>query len=1470
MNKAVKRRAILCSLLTIALCISLVAGVSFALFHGTAGGSVQITAGKINLSAVIDSDSIMSDKVDGEEVIKAYIADDNKSKLIIKNVSSGYGVKFKINVTNESTIPVKYRIKFIGDGNLTLFDAMQIKIDEVAKTKTSYQSLSKGATDIEVSVHFEEFDINAVQEATCELSYVIEAVQANASEESESKVVSVRTPHEFIWALDEVLAGADKTIKLIGDIDLRGSLPRSAEGKKVTIDGNGKAITLGNSLFEELNGGKYVFNNITFDNPEAQAASRVALMSVRKTADNGESSCNGAIAGSIDGNADVTINGCKVKDRNFDGGEKGAGAFVGSVGKGSTVTFENCSVEKSKINGGSTGYFVGKTSGEITFKGGCSVSESSVENLNPASNNYVGSVEASSGGEGETAGETLPDVKVLLAEGVYLNNGVYEIYSADGLLWLDEQVTKYNNTFRDEKFILTENINLANVEFDGIGANSFGNFPSYFFNGSFDGNDKTISNMVVVNEIGNLATAGFFNGLGNNAIIKNIKFVNANVTSTHYAGVVAGYCQVAAGNGVETEPKAYIEGCHVEGSTVVSKAHKLADGTYDDGDKAGGIVGYMYYEIKNCSVVNSTVQAVRDLGGIAGIAYNPVSDCKVENVTLIRDSSRIDRNENIDSIVGRKEGNCEIKDCTGFAVLKIADGIVLNLSTGEYEVSSANGWVALANVDLSAHGTIKLVDNLYMTGIEYTPIKLGSYPVNIDGNNHFISGLSASLFTLINDGVNLDLTVKNLVVKESTVEYRGGTGAGNGVIIDHIVVGSLAIEKCGLDQVTVNGATEDPANNMQVGGFVGHVAGDSKLSVTSSYVINSTINGNSSGGGILGYTQSPKEVEINACTVSNITVTSRDNGGWRVGAIAGTLTGDSSVKLIESTVSGITLEMKNSKAENPGLELYGRALSNSKFIVDGKKIIADGLAVNSDGVLEVSNANGWVALANVDLSAHGTIKLVDDLYMTGIEYTPIKLGSYSVNIEGNNRFISGLSASLFTLINDGVNLDLTVKNLVVKESTVEYRGGTGAGNGVIIDHIVVGSLAIEKCGLDQVTVNGATEDPANNMQVGGFVGHVAGDSKLSVTSSYVINSTINGNSSGGGILGYTQSPKEVEINACTVSNITVTSRDNGGWRVGAIAGTLTGDSSVKLIESTVSGITLEMKNSKAENPGLELYGRALSNSKFIVDGKKIIADGLAVDSDGVLEVSNANGLMVLAEQKGVSKVDIVDDIDMNGKDWKGLFTNPNFAQAGITINGNGKSISHLCAPLVASTTYNVTINDLTIKDSEMVHSYKNAGFGAFVQYADYPEGGIVTLSKCHLVNSKLITEDDTRVGGLLGVVYGKAVVTDCTVEGCELSAKGAVGGIVAQTGDSTTDKKVEISNCSVTKTKLHSIDDGGWRVGAIVGSANLCTTCISKCTSTDNTLSQIGKTAPDHVLYGRKVNGGSIEIDGVAYVTALS
>ena len=72
--------------------------------------------------------------------------------------------------------------------------------------------------------------------------------------------------------------------------------------------------------------------------------------------------------------------------------------------------------------------------------------------------------------------------------------------------------------------------------------------------------------------------------------------------------------------------------------------------------------------------------------------------------------------------------------------------------------------------------------------------------------------------------------------------------------------------------------------------------------------------------------------------------------------------------------------------------------------------------------------------------------------------------------------------------------------------------------------------------------------------------------------------------------------------------------------------------------------------------------------------------------------------------------------------------------------------------------------------------------------------------------------------------------------------------------------------CTVSNTELTSTDDGSWRVGVVVGTANVGEVTITGTTSENNTLTQNGRTAPagQSNLYGRFVPGttGKLTIDG--------
>lgn len=299
------------------------------------------------------------------------------------------------------------------------------------------------------------------------------------------------------------------------------------------------------------------------------------------------------------------------------------------------------------------------------------------------------------------------------------------------------------------------------------------------------------------------------------------------------------------------------------------------------------------------------------------------------------------------------------------------------------------------------------------------------------------------------------------------------------------------------------------------------------------------------------------------------------------------------------------------------------------------------------------------------------------------------------------------------------------------------------------------------------------------------------------------------------------------------------------------------------LEVNSADITVPVKIELPEDAGNEYQNKTLTLS-YKVEATQGNADDPAEPDNDTYYVYTAMDLMNF--NNDYSKIAIMNNIDMNGKNWTGLSGYDGYALE--TIIGNGYSISNLSAPLVVEAIGNLTIENLTIKDSVMsqisasVDSTK--GFGAFLQLM---HAGTVTLSKCHVDNVKMITEADTRVGGLIGVAYANVNVSDCTVNNCELKAEGSIGGIIAQTGDSEP-SVYTISNCSVTNSTLTSTDDreNNWKVGLIVGSANAGKTCINTCTYSGNTLTQSNNTNPDHELFGRIANGGQLYIDGAKYI----
>ena len=246
---------------------------------------------------------------------------------------------------------------------------------------------------------------------------------------------------------------------------------------------------------------------------------------------------------------------------------------------------------------------------------------------------------------------------------------------------------------------------------------------------------------------------------------------------------------------------------------------------------------------------------------------------------------------------------------------------------------------------------------------------------------------------------------------------------------------------------------------------------------------------------------------------------------------------------------------------------------------------------------------------------------------------------------------------------------------------------------------------------------------------------------------------------------------------------------------------------------------------------------------------------------------------------GDNVIEIGKDIVLKeGETWTPAKVDGYHGAGVVTVLGNGHKISGLNAPLFAggfAGNSGIIVKDLTLDGVKINDATSDQGIGAFVCNVDSMP--TIELDNCHLTNSEMISTGGARVGGLIGWTSGYnkpndgpvdtyIKITKCSVEGCTISAKGSVGGIIGHAGCNPATYHT-ISDCTVKNCVLTSTDDGGWRVGVVVGTANVGELSINNITESGNTITQTGKTAPEHSnLYGRFVpeTTGKLVIDGVA------
>ena len=180
-------------------------------------------------------------------------------------------------------------------------------------------------------------------------------------------------------------------------------------------------------------------------------------------------------------------------------------------------------------------------------------------------------------------------------------NNPFQICSVQDLANLADDVNTYDNPHTGEWFALMGDIDLSDYS-SGYGWVPIGN-DYYAFEGNFNGNGNTISNMFI-NDLYDNGVGLFGNTAG--GIYENLNITDAKVTGYFYVGGVIGIAD-----------KCQVENCNVSGDFAGNSG------------SVGGLIGTFtdVSSVKNCNVIGNVSCVQFNVGGVIGSNIGTVDSC---------------------------------------------------------------------------------------------------------------------------------------------------------------------------------------------------------------------------------------------------------------------------------------------------------------------------------------------------------------------------------------------------------------------------------------------------------------------------------------------------------------------------------------------------------------------------------------------------------------------------------------------------------------------------------------------------------------------------------------------------------------------------------------------------------------------------------------------------------------------------
>ena len=184
-----KKKTLLASVLSIAMCSSLIGGATYALFTSESKVNVSVNAGKVNVVATVNGVTAYSL---GEEMTNGVwenggVATAELNTVKLDKITPGDSAVIALNVENNSNVKIMYRMIVDCAADNGLFDGLDVTVSGVKGTfdgfaYTPWMELAPETTveNVEITVELPKEAGNEYQNKECEVNYIVQAVQWNA------------------------------------------------------------------------------------------------------------------------------------------------------------------------------------------------------------------------------------------------------------------------------------------------------------------------------------------------------------------------------------------------------------------------------------------------------------------------------------------------------------------------------------------------------------------------------------------------------------------------------------------------------------------------------------------------------------------------------------------------------------------------------------------------------------------------------------------------------------------------------------------------------------------------------------------------------------------------------------------------------------------------------------------------------------------------------------------------------------------------------------------------------------------------------------------------------------------------------------------------------------------------------------------------------------------------------------------